>query len=186
MAPKRRKLPATINEAEAVAYARELVRQFELPRSWSDRADNEAAVREALKGFAVLLPGAMLDLYNLARVGWKPAFDALAELHNDYEHANKERPRHCAIGFAHAGILSSPLPACEVRLASSGCAKIKIPKAIQADLGRPVRLAKIFRFRRRANHSYNSPVLLLEGAFRDRHERGAGCGGRRCARDERA
>src|SRR6202030_2565091 len=54
----------------------------------------------------------------------------------------------------------------------------------QADATCPVPSQKIFRFWRRANHFYNSRVLLLEGAFRDRHERGVECGGRGCALDE--
>ena len=56
----------------------------------------------------------------------------------------------------------------------------------QADATCPVLSQKIFRFWRRANHFYNSRVLLLEGAFRDRHERGAECGGRGCAQGRTA
>src|SRR3984893_13895227 len=45
----------------------------------------------------------------------------------------------------------------------------------QADLGRPVLVAKIFRFTRRANHLYKfAPSHPTRGAYRDRHEtRGA-------------
>ena len=49
----------------------------------------------------------------------------------------------------------------------------------QADLGRPVLVAKIFRFTRRANHLYKfAPSYPTRGAYRDRHGRGEGCGGR--------
>jgi hypothetical protein len=49
----------------------------------------------------------------------------------------------------------------------------------QADLGRPVPSAKIFRFTRRANHLYKfAPSHPTRGAYHDRHERGVGCGGR--------
>src|SRR6202048_70112 len=43
----------------------------------------------------------------------------------------------------------------------------------QADLGRPVPFAKIFRFTRRANHLYKfAPSHPTRGAYRDRHGRG--------------
>jgi hypothetical protein len=45
----------------------------------------------------------------------------------------------------------------------------------------PVLLAKIFRFRRRANQIYNSPRPVPWRGVAQRHERGAGCGGRGCA-----
>jgi hypothetical protein len=45
--------------------------------------------------------------------------------------------------------------------------------------------AKIFRFSRWANHLYKLACpASIRGAFRDRHERGAGCGGRFGAFDE--
>src|SRR6266851_4682740 len=43
----------------------------------------------------------------------------------------------------------------------------------QSDLGRPVLVAKIFRFTRRANHLYKfAPSHPTRGAYRDRHGRG--------------
>jgi hypothetical protein len=57
------------------------------------------------------------------------------------------------------------------------------PKALfvvtdQADLPRPVLLAKIFRFALAPNQTYNcGHPALPQGAFRDRHGRKAGCGG---------
>ncbi len=64
--------------------------------------------------------------------------------------------------------------------------KQKIREQIQADLGRPVPFAKIYRFARTPNHLYIPRRLVpLRGAARDRHGRGAGCGGRGCALDER-
>jgi hypothetical protein len=50
----------------------------------------------------------------------------------------------------------------------------------------PVLLTKIFRFRRRANHIYNSRRPVPQRGVAQRHERGAGCGGRGCAFGRRA
>jgi hypothetical protein len=50
----------------------------------------------------------------------------------------------------------------------------------------PVLLTKIFRFRRRANQIYNSPRPVPQRGVAQRHERGAGCGGRGCAFGRRA
>ena len=50
----------------------------------------------------------------------------------------------------------------------------------------PVPFSKIFRFRRRANQIYNSRRPVPQRGVAQRHERGAGCGGRGCAFGRRA
>jgi hypothetical protein len=52
-------------------------------------------------------------------------------------------------------------------------------QANQSDFSCPVLIEEIFRFPRRANHLYKlAPSRPNKGAFRDRHEREAGCDGR--------
>ena len=51
-------------------------------------------------------------------------------------------------------------------------------EADQRDLVCPLPFAKIFPFLSKANHFISRAVSLLKGAYRDRHGRGAGCGGR--------
>jgi hypothetical protein len=54
-----------------------------------------------------------------------------------------------------------------------------LSQSFQGDLGRPAPLKEIFRFLCRANQFYQlAPSQPERGAFRDRHERGMGCGGR--------
>jgi hypothetical protein len=61
-----------------------------------------------------------------------------------------------------------------LRLQKSHARKLKFAEAIQADLGRPVPLRKIFRFARRANHLYNfAPSRLDKRGVGHRHERWA-------------
>jgi hypothetical protein len=58
-------------------------------------------------------------------------------------------------------------------------------EAIQADLGRPVLFAKIFRFSFDPNHLYISRHPgPHKGAFRDRHERKVGMRWTRHVKDE--
>src|SRR5882757_605489 len=58
-------------------------------------------------------------------------------------------------------------------------------EADQSDLPCPVRFAKIFRFALHPNQIYiHRRPAPHRGAFRDRHEREAGCGGREDAADE--
>jgi hypothetical protein len=60
-------------------------------------------------------------------------------------------------------------------------------ETIQADLGRPVLSVKIFPFPSEPNHLHIFRHLVPHrGAARDRHERGAGCGGREAAPKTRA
>src|SRR5437763_2630497 len=59
-------------------------------------------------------------------------------------------------------------------------------EADQRDLVCPLPFAKIFPFLSKANHFISRAVSLLKGAYRDRHERGAGCGGREAARKTNA
>jgi hypothetical protein len=57
--------------------------------------------------------------------------------------------------------------------------KRQFDQPFQGDLGRPVSVAKIFRLTCRANQFYQLARLVsARGAYRDRHERGMGCGGR--------
>jgi hypothetical protein len=57
--------------------------------------------------------------------------------------------------------------------------KLKFAQPFQRDLGRPAALSKIFRLTCRANQFYQLARLVpARGAYRDRHERGMGCGGR--------
>jgi hypothetical protein len=57
--------------------------------------------------------------------------------------------------------------------------KIQFAERIQSDLGRPVVLANIFRFPVTPNQWFFPRCLVsARGAFRDRHEREMGCGGR--------
>src|SRR6185437_1475015 len=56
--------------------------------------------------------------------------------------------------------------------------KSRFVEALQVDLGCPVPFEKIFRLRRRANHSYNFARLARERDVGHRHERWARCGGR--------
>ena len=52
-------------------------------------------------------------------------------------------------------------------------------KSVVAPKTCPALAKKIFRFRRRANQFYQlAPSRPARGAYRDRHERGMGCGGR--------
>jgi hypothetical protein len=91
---------AEIAEADAVAYARELVRtvrdeKLELcgvQLNWFDRGDNHAGARKLIERFAILSPNLMLDLPHLARAGWGLAHEALLNLHVQYEHEGKPRP----------------------------------------------------------------------------------------------
>ncbi len=91
---------AEIAEADAIAYARELVRMVRdgklelcgLPLNWFERGDNHAAARQLIERFAVLSPNLMLDLPHLARAGWGLAHEALLSLHIQYEHEGKPRP----------------------------------------------------------------------------------------------
>src|SRR5258705_10599135 len=60
--------------------------------------------------------------------------------------------------------------------------KRRFAQPFQPDLGRPAALAKIFRLTCRANQFYQLARLVpARGAYRDRHERGMGCGGRESA-----
>ncbi len=91
---------AEIAEADAVAYARELVRQvrneklelFGVQLNAFDREDNRALVRGLIEQIAVSSPSCMMDLPHLARAGWGLAHEALLSLHVQYEHAGKPRP----------------------------------------------------------------------------------------------
>jgi hypothetical protein len=91
---------AEIAEADAVAYARDLVRQardgkielFGVPLNGFDKDDNRTAVRKLIEYVAVASPNAMLDLPHLARAGWGLAHEALLSLHVQYEHEGKPRP----------------------------------------------------------------------------------------------
>jgi hypothetical protein len=57
--------------------------------------------------------------------------------------------------------------------------KRRFDQPFQRDLGRPAALSKIFRLTCRANQFYQLARLVpARGAYRDRHERGMGCGGR--------
>ena len=68
--------------------------------------------------------------------------------------------------------------------------KLRFDQPFQRDLGRPAALSKIFRLTCRANQFYQLARLVpARGAYRDRHERGMGCGGRssvRCVKVRRA
>src|SRR5947207_11193631 len=55
---------------------------------------------------------------------------------------------------------------------------VRFAEPDQCDLGSPVLLAKIFPFPADPNQLYIPSVLSHRGAFRDRHGRGVGCGGR--------
>src|SRR6185436_18882726 len=57
--------------------------------------------------------------------------------------------------------------------------KLQFAQAFQRDLGRPVCSAEICRFLITPNQWFltGCPVSI-RGAYRDRHERGTGCGGR--------
>jgi hypothetical protein len=57
--------------------------------------------------------------------------------------------------------------------------KIQFAERIQSDLGRPAVLANIFRFPITPNQwFFPCCPVSARGAFRDRHEREMGCGGR--------
>src|ERR1700676_1134680 len=71
----------------------------------------------------------------------------------------------------------NPLPPSSMPVAVAHAGRFVVTS--QADLGRPVLVAKIFHFTRRANHLYKfAPSHPTRGAYRDRHGRGVGCGGR--------
>jgi len=60
--------------------------------------------------------------------------------------------------------------------------KQRFAQPFQRDLGRPAALSKIFRLTCRPNQFYQFARLVpARGAYRDRHERGMGCGGRESA-----
>jgi hypothetical protein len=61
--------------------------------------------------------------------------------------------------------------------------KQRFDQPFQGDLGRPVSFSKIFRFSSHPNQ-WLFPCCLVpaRGAYRDRHERGMGCGGRSSVR----
>src|SRR5260370_17073974 len=76
----------------------------------------------------------------------------------------------------------------ESGLLLANCCRAKLPVGqISARRANqcPAPYAKIFRFPRRANHLYKLARLVPQGAARDRHERGTGCGGRGTVVDER-
>lgn len=86
------KLPATLQEAEALAYAREHVRAIrdekiafigELTLSWFAKPDNRRATVQRMKD-AATQPLLLMDLCNLATAGWAVAQDAVQELIVDY------------------------------------------------------------------------------------------------------
>src|SRR5437660_1640104 len=61
--------------------------------------------------------------------------------------------------------------------------KRRFAQPFQRDLGRPAALSKIFGLTCRANQFYQLARLVpARGAYRDRHERGMGCGGRSSVR----
>ncbi|WP_441259624.1 hypothetical protein AB7008_23700 [Bradyrhizobium sp. 521_C7_N1_3] len=91
---------AEIAEADAVAYARQLVCMVRdeklefcgVPLNWFDKGDNHLAARKLIERLAVLSPDLMLDLPHLAHAGWGLAHEALLNLHVQYEHQGKPRP----------------------------------------------------------------------------------------------
>ena len=68
----------------------------------------------------------------------------------------------------------------------SSARKIEIRKTLQADLGGPVRMRKIFGLFCRANqvHSFRRPALTKRGVSRSSRTWGAGCDGRSNVTDE--
>lgn len=93
------KLPATIAEAEALAYAQDWVRRvrdekvqfFGLALSWFAKADNERLAIQVFKE-ASRWPEGMMDVANLARVGEPIAKQACRELILEYAHRNEAMP----------------------------------------------------------------------------------------------
>lgn len=80
------KLPATLQEAEALSYARECVRMvkndkisfFGLPLSWFERDDSRRWWKQWLK-ITAMTPDGMLDLYEAARAGDGPSHEVLCD-----------------------------------------------------------------------------------------------------------
>jgi hypothetical protein len=93
------KLPATLQEAEALSYARECVRMvkndkisfFGLPLSWFERDDSRRWWKQWLK-ITAMTPDGMLDLYEAARAGDGPSHEVLCELIRWHHHNRAEMP----------------------------------------------------------------------------------------------
>lgn len=96
------KLPATIQEAEALAYARELhVRHVEIPMfgvayDWkSDDAGRQFA-RDIIKRLAQHRPEHMIEMVERARQGLSVADEALRQLILEYQDRNEKMPTYLA------------------------------------------------------------------------------------------
>jgi hypothetical protein len=94
------KLPQTLIEAEAIAYAREHVRAIrdekisfiaDLKLSWFEKPDNRRATVQMLKTWAAQ-PVFLMDLCKLASAGWTVAHEAVCDLILDYRHKRIELP----------------------------------------------------------------------------------------------
>ena len=79
-------VPATLEEAEAIAYARELVRMvrdekisfFDIPLSWFNRPDSVRWWKQWLR-ITAETPGGLLDLYDDARDGDQMSHEVLCD-----------------------------------------------------------------------------------------------------------
>jgi hypothetical protein len=93
------KLPATFEEAEALAYAREGVHMVQAEKvsfmglrlSWFEKADSRSVWKQWLK-LSARDPIALIDLCNEARAGDGLARQALSELILDYRHQHADLP----------------------------------------------------------------------------------------------
>jgi hypothetical protein len=96
-------LPATMIEAEALAFAREKVRFFRdnpVPFMggpefyWLDKADNRRPILQIIKTCALSHPTTMMEIADVARAGWSLAHDALRELILEFKQRHEELPTY--------------------------------------------------------------------------------------------
>lgn len=84
------KLPANIEDAKALIYAREIMRGQVDGYDWFDSSDNNRFFRDQIKLLANLQPTFLIQTVEDARNGWTVAHEALREM--ILEHQNSRQP----------------------------------------------------------------------------------------------
>src|SRR5260370_5216601 len=92
-----------------------------------------------------------------------------------------DRPAE-VFGAHHALVRTPSIPTAFARLIAEFLPSLDGQITSDFQKSCPAPFAKIFSFAPDPNQLHIRPVLSHSGAYRDRHERGAGCGGRKGAR----